>query len=61
MMPPGVGASSAAAALLRSLWAAATPATLQGADHRLLDVNDAYAALQVFHALAGRVNAAAAP
>jgi PAS domain S-box-containing protein len=45
MMPPGVGASSAAAALLRTLWAASTPATLQGADHRLLDVNDAYAAL----------------
>jgi PAS domain-containing protein len=45
MMPPGVGASSAAAALLRTLWAAPTPATLQGADHRLLDVNDAYAAL----------------
>ena len=56
MMPPGVGASSAAAALLRTLWAAATPATLQGVDHRLLDVNDAYAALvgQARQALVGR-------
>jgi PAS domain-containing protein len=56
MMPPGVGASSAAAALLRTLWAAATPATLQGVDHRLLDVNDAYAALvgQTRQALVGR-------
>ncbi len=45
MMPPGVGASSAAAALLRTLWAAPTPATLQGADHRLLDANQAYANL----------------
>jgi PAS domain S-box-containing protein len=56
MMPPGVGASSAAAALLRTLWAAPTPATLQGADHRLLDVNDAYAALvgQSRSALVGR-------
>ena len=56
MMPPGVGASSAAAALLRTLWAASTPATLQGADYRLLDVNDAYAALvgQSRAALVGR-------
>ncbi len=34
-----------AAALLRSLWVSPQPATLQGADFRLLDVNEAYANL----------------
>jgi PAS domain S-box-containing protein len=34
-----------AAALLRSLWDSPQPATLQGADFRLLDVNEAYANL----------------
>jgi PAS domain S-box-containing protein len=38
-------ALSQASALLRSLWASPQPATLQGADYRLLDVNDAYASL----------------
>ena len=33
------------AALLRTLWASPFPATLQGADMRLVDVNDAFAAL----------------
>ncbi len=56
MMPAGVGASSAVAALLRTLWAAPMPASLQGPDHRLLDVNEAFAALvgQPRQSLTGR-------
>ena len=42
MMPPGVAASSPAGALLRTVWASAIPATLQGADFHLLDVNQAF-------------------
>jgi PAS domain S-box-containing protein len=45
MMPPGVAASSPAGALLRTVWASAIPATLQGPDFRLLDVNQAFAEL----------------
>ncbi len=44
MMPPGVAAHSAAGALLRTLWAGSIPATLQGPDHRLSDVNEAFLA-----------------
>ncbi len=41
----GPQALSQTSALLRTLWGSQQPATLQGADYRLLDVNDAFASL----------------
>ena len=44
MTPTPAPAAPAAGAVLRAIWASAVPATLQGADFRLADVNEAFVA-----------------